>query len=685
MKTKFISLLAIGLATFGLQAQIDRSVQPQSGPAPKINLEEPESFDFNNGLEVLVVEDHSLPKVTARLVIDNTPHLEQKPGTASLLSMMMGTGTEKIGKDEYIEEIDYLGATISFGSESAYATSLSKYFPRIFELLAKGALYPKFTQEEFDAQKKKLMESLKFDDKSVSAIASRLGRALAYGTNHPYGQFATQETVEKITLGDINAYYNNYFVPENAYLVVVGDITEKEVKDLSEKYLKKWKASTPPSGTLPAVSPPQYTQINFVDMPNAVQSEIRAQNAVDLQMSDEDYFPVLVANQIFGGSFSSYLNMNLREEHGFTYGARSRVGTDKYASRFYATTSVRNAVTDSAVVEIMKEIERIRTEKVAFKDLNLAKNKFAGEFVLRLERPRTIADFALNIRIKDLDDDFYQNYLKNINAVTAEDVMRVANEYFKVGNLRIVVAGKGSDVAKGLEEIERNGKSVPVMYYDKKANKLEEKPVFEKPVPEGVTAETVFADYIEAIGGKEAVENVETISMKGNMQAQGMSLDVVMKEAGNKMLMKISMGGNVMNKTVFNGETGYSMAMGQKKPFTEEQIAENKENGIFPELDMEDAVLEKIATFNGKDAYVVKTGEDKYAYYDVSTKLKLGTEKTMEAGGRSITQTMQFSDYKAVNGVKFPHSMKMSMGPQNFGINITEVKINEGVTDADFE
>ncbi|HET8810321.1 MAG TPA: insulinase family protein [Flavobacteriaceae bacterium] len=687
MKINIISLFITCLMVTGLQAQIDRSVQPQPGPAPKINLEKPGDFDLDNGLEVLVVEDHSLPKVTARLVIDNKPHLEKKPGTSSLLSMLLGTGTEKIGKDEYIEEIDFLGATVNFGSESAYATSLSKYFPRIFELMAAGALHPKFDQQEFEDQKDKLIQSLKFDDKSVSAIASRLSGVLAYGKNHPYGQFATEESVEKITLNDVVAFYNNYFVPENAYLVVVGDITEKEVKKLAEKYMneKNWPSATPPSAALPAVSPAQYTQIDFVDMPNAVQSELRIQNTVDLQMSDEDYFPVLVANQILGGSFGSYLNMNLREEHGFTYGARSRVGTDKYVSKFTASTSVRNAVTDSAVVQAMKEIGRIRTEKVSFEDLNLAKNKFAGNFVLRLERPRTIANFALNIRTKDLDDDFYKNYLKNINAVTAEDVMRVANKYFKTDNMQIVVAGKGAEVAENLENLQlKNGKTPPVVYYDKMGNRIE-KPVYEKPIPEGVTAATVFADYLEAIGGEEAVKNVESIVMKAEMAVQGMKINLLRKEKGNKSLVEVSMGGNVMSKEVFNGETGYTLAGGQKTPYDEEKIAEGKKAKMFPELDSPEATLEKVANINGNEVYVVKIDENTTAYYDTETGYKTRSETVSKANGKTITQTTTFSNYKPVNGVEFPFTMTASFGPRTMEMTVTEVKVNEGVTAADFE
>lgn len=685
MKVRIISLFAACLMVIGAQGQVDRSKQPQPGPAPKINLEKPISFEMDNGLEVMVVEDHTLPKVTTQLMIDNKPHSEAKPGTSTLLSMMLGTGTEKIGKDAYNEEIDFLGASINFGAESATANSLSKYFPRVLELMAAGALHPKFTQEEFDAQKAKLIESLKFDDKSVPSIASRLSGVLAYGANHPYGEFATPESVEKITLQDIKSYYNNYFVPKNAYLVVVGDITSNEVKKLVKNNFKKWEEATPPEASLPPVKPAQYTQIDFVDMPNAVQSEIRVQNTVDLQMSDEDYFPVLIANQILGGSFGSYLNMNLREKHGFTYGARSRVGTDKYASRFSASTSVRNAVTDSSVVEILKEIKRIRNEKVFTQDLNLAKNKYAGNFVLMLERPSTIADLALNIKTKDLDEDFYSNYLKNIQAVTQEDVMRVANKYFKTGNLQIIVAGKGSEILEGLENISFNGKTVPVFYFDKMGNKVD-RPVFEKPIPEGVTVETVFNNYIDAIGGKEAVKAVNSIYILGETEMQGMTLNIAIKETNTKSATEVLLNGNSLQKEVFNGETGYRMAQGQKMEYTAEEIADKKDNGgLFPELTKTDATLEKIGKFNGEDAYVVKMDENTTAYYDTDTGLKIGTETTKENMGRTITQTTGFSNYKEVKGVKIPHTMTVSFGPQKQKLNVVEVKINEGVSDADFQ
>ena len=419
MKIKILSIFIMCLMVMGAQAQIDRSKQPEAGPAPKINLGKPKTFKLKNGLQIMVVENHKLPRVSASLIIDNKPNSEgNKVGVKSLYSSMMGNGTKSMSKEEFNEKVDFLGASVGYGSESAYASSLSKFFPEVMELMADGLLNPLFTEEEFQDQKDRVLEGLKAGEKSASNIASNVSRKLAFGGNHPYGEFETEESVNNVTLKDVKTYYNNFISPKNAYLVVVGDVDDSDVKKLAKKYLGDWAESTPPSAALPAVPKVQYTQVNFIDVPNAVQSELRVQNTVELKMADEDYFPVLVANQILGGSFGSYLNMNLREEHGYTYGARSYTGTDKYVSRFSASASVRNAVTDSAIVETLKEINRIKTEKVDFEDLNNAKNKFAGDFVLKLESPSTIANYALNIETNDLPKDFYETFLKKINAVT---------------------------------------------------------------------------------------------------------------------------------------------------------------------------------------------------------------------------------------------------------------------------
>ena len=676
----FVSNLAI--------AQIDRSKQPVPGPAPIVNLSEPQTFKLDNGLTVLVVQNNKLPAVRAQLLIDNPIHASgQKAGVENIFSSMMGNGTTNISKDEFNEEVDYLGASIYFGSESAYANSLSEYFPRIIELMADAIKNPLLTQEEFETEKNKQIELLKSQEKDVSAISNKVRSALVFGKDHPKGEFTTIEKLEKLTLADVKSFYDNFFNPKNAYLVVVGDVTRAQVEKLVKANLSDWQVKAVPSAKYSDPKDVQYTQINFVDMPNAVQSEIGVQNLVNLKMSDPDYFAVLVANRILGGGFNSLLNMNLREAHGWTYGASSNVGADKDITRFIASTSVRNAVTDSAVVEILKEIRFMRDNKVTTQQLANAKAKFTGDFVLALERPATIANYALKIKTQNLPKDFYINYLRKINAVTVEDVERVSKKYFKPDNLRIVVVGKGSEVLGGLGMLKGvKGRPIPVSYFDANANPTA-KPDYNKPVEAGVTAESVLNKYIDALGGRKALEAVNSVKLEANAEMQGMKLGLEMiKTKKNQSTMIISMGGAPLQKTVFNGETGYMMGQGQRIDYDDKQNAAAKLEAIpFMELNAKDAKLERTEKVDGKDAYVLSFGKDSEAYYDKATGLKVKETSVQEAMGQTITATISYGDYKEVDGVKFPFSLKQTAGPQEITFNVDKITINADVSEADFE
>ena len=339
MKTKIFSILFIFFLSLTSVAQIDRSKQPKPGPTPTINLGKPQTFELKNGLKVLVVENHKLPRVSATLSLENGPIYEgEKAGVSSLTGSLLGSGTTSISKDKFNEEIDYLGARVFFSSQSANINSLSKYFPRVLELMADAAINPVFTQEEFDKQVAQLLDGIKSGEKSVSNIANRVQNLLTYGKDHPYGEYASKETVEKVTLGDVQNFYKNYFAPNNAYLVIVGDVDFKSVKKLVKNNFKDWKPGLLPSYSIPEVKNVDATEIDFIDMPNAVQSEVAVINTLNLKMSDPDYFAALLANKILGGGGEGRLFLNLREAHGFTYGAYSSIGNNNYtASKFEAS------------------------------------------------------------------------------------------------------------------------------------------------------------------------------------------------------------------------------------------------------------------------------------------------------------------------------------------------------------
>ena len=688
MKTKLYILIAVFFMSLGVNAQIDRSQQPKPGPAPVISLEKPQEFELKNGLKVLVVENHKLPRVSFNLAFDRDPVLEgEKAGVTSLLGAMLANGTTTISKDDFNEEIDFLGARLSFGFNGGSANSLTKYSNRMLELLADAAMNPLLTEEEFQKEKEKLIEGIKSDAKSVDAIAGRAGGALAYGKHHPYGEFVTEESVEAVTLADVKAYLKNYFTPNNTYLVIIGDVNTKSVVKLAKKYFKNWeKAVTTPNEIVEPNANPEALEINFVDMPNAVQSNISLTSTVKLKMSDPDYHAVLIANKILGGGFNSYLNMNLREEHGYTYGARSSVGTDKYISRFRAGAAVRNAVTDSAVVQTIKEIKRFQAEPVEADALSNAKAKYVGDFVLALERPSTIAQYAINTKINELPEDFYATYLEKINAVSIEDVNRVANLYFTADNARIIIVGKGSEV---IENLEKTG--IPINYFDTFANPVE-KPEFTKPIPAGVTAATVLDNYITAIGGLEAVNAVSSVMISANVTIEGMPFEptAVMKTmAPNMSSMEMSIEGmGTVMKQKFDGAEGYAEQQGMQQPMSDDELAEKAdEKGLFPEtyLDANTLTLVSLSAIDGVDVYKIKVKEDSYRYYDATTGLLVRTEKSEEAQGQKITSVQDKSDYREVNGVLFPYLQKITAGPQVIEMNASEIVVNEGVSAEDFK
>ncbi|WP_404827657.1 M16 family metallopeptidase [Flavobacterium shii] len=681
MKKRKIILILL-FVTGIMQAQ-DRP-QPKPGNSPVVNIKKPQTFVLANGMKVLVVENHKLPRVSFNLTLDNAPFAEgNKKGVDELTSSLIGNGTKKTTKEAFNEEIDFYGASLNFSSQGAYASSLSKYSGRILELLAEGALQPNFTQAEFDKEKAKLVEGLKADEKSVPAIESRVVDALAFGKNHPSGEFTTEETLKNVTLADVENNYKTHFVPENAYLVVIGDIKFKDTKAAVEKLFGKWEKKTQPKETYPTPENVSKLQINFVDVPNAVQSEITLVNTVNLKMNDPDFFPAVIANQILGGDFNSYLNMNLREQHAWTYGASSGIGSGKYVTKFKASSAVRNAVTDSAVVEFIKEIKRIRSEKVSDEVLKTVKAGYIGRFVMQVEKPQAVARYALNIETENLPADFYEKYIQTINSVTPDEILRVANKYFLLNNMRIVITGKGSEVILGLEKL-----NIPISYFDKYANPTE-KPTLKKEVPAGITAKSVFNNYIKAIGGEKNVTAVKTIAMFGSTtipQAPSPLSFTSKMDAKGKMMVSLAMGTMNLMKQVVNEKGAYIEQQGQKKTLEGSDLADMKAGAApFEELQLakkDGLTIDRIEPVNGNEAYAIKDGKTTY-FYDTKSGLKVAKSKTAEQGGQTITQTTNFGDYKEIKGVKVPFNIIQNVGFE-LDIKISEVKINEDVTDKDF-
>tara|TARA_B100000482_G_scaffold191773_1_gene177755 strand:- start:16 stop:2076 length:2061 start_codon:yes stop_codon:yes gene_type:complete len=682
MKKLVLLLLTTLFINSTLISQVDRSNPPISGPPPVINLGKPKMFSLKNGLKVIIVENSKLPRAYANLDIDNYPDYQGDiKGVASLVSSLMGNGTTTQSKDDYNEEIDYMGASLSLSAGGGFASSLKRYFPRVLEMMSDGLKNPVFTVEDFEKEKNILIDGIKSSQNSVPDMASILGEKLFFGSNHPFGEFATEESVNNISLKDVKKYYETYAKPNNAYLTIVGDVNYEEIKSLVEKLFGDWKKGKLPKYTMPVVSDLEKPEINFVNMSNAVQSEISVGNIINISMSDPDYFPLRLANQIFGGS-GGKLYLNLREDKGFTYGAYSGVETSRYVGRFSASTSVRNEVTDSSIVEIIKEIETMIDENVTEEKLSSVKEKFVGGFIMSTEQPSTIANFARNIDKFNLPENFYETYLENFQKVSIDDIKRVSNKYFKRDKLRIVVVGKGAEILSNLEDLPYD-----VKYFDKKGEPVS-KPDYS--TPSDISVESVINKYLEAIGGKDKVNEVNAVSTLAEAEVQGMKLQMVSIQAKpNKQVFMMMMMGNTMMKMVFDGEKGSLTQQGMDIEIPDDELS-YMANSTQPisEIGMltsDDVKFSSIEKEDGRTLYVLQSSNDTYIAFDSETGLKVKSTTIADMpDGSKIPQVTYYDDYKEVDGILFAHKITMPIGPQSLDFNILNISVNPQVSDSDF-
>ena len=701
MKNIFKTMLAIGiikkviivlvLLSTSLNAQLDRSIMPESGPAPEIFFGKPQTFNLDNGLTVMVVENTKLPRASASLSFDNPLIFEGEiAGVSSILAEMVGNGTQSISKEDFIEEIDYMGASLNVTGSGAFAGSLKRYFPRVLELMASAVLEPLFTQEEFDRQKNLIKESLKTGEKDVGTAADRVESFITYGPQHPNGEFITQESLDKASLQDAIDFYNNYSSPSNAYLVIIGDVNYDEIKSKVTDLFGSWNSKEVSSSSFPSPNNPDETEIIFVDMPNGVQSVVSVINTVEFNKKNSDYFAALVANRILGGGGAGRLFNNLREDKGWTYGSYSGI-SESYKTKglVIAQAQVRNEVTDSAAVELLMELDKMKNTFVLDEELNSAKAKYTGNFVLSLENPSTIAGFARNIITQDLPEDYYNSFLENINSVTKEDVQNAAKNYFLTDNTRVFITGKGSEILESIENIEYNGKKLNVRYFDKYANEIE-RPNYT--VDSSISAQDVIDDYIKAIGGKDALSEVTSIEIKATSNIQGTVLEMYsIKNNQNQSLMEMSAMGMTIAKTVFNKYQGYNEVNGQRIPLTEVELEQAIINSaLFSELNFDFSLVQLVGTSDveGEKAYEIKVTDNKSVFYSVDTGLKLKEVESQEVEGNLIVGETYFKEYEEVEGILLPKEINQVSAsipiPGGITFKATSIKLNVETNESDF-
>ena len=699
---KKLIVLSMLVLSSSLIGQIDRSM-PEAGPAPEIEFKEPYTTKLSNNLTLMVVVNDKLPTASATLIIDNPPILEgDKSGVKDLVTSNMGKGNKFQSKDEFIEEKDFMGSFISYNSSGGSISSLSRYFERTMTMFAQGALYPIFSDEEFEKEKTKLTEALKIDEKNAASIARRVENIVAYKKDHPRSEYTTEASVSNINITDIDNFYKSYFKPNNAYLVVIGDVNLEGTIALSKKLFEDWKYSNEldkmfGEGSINDFEEPEVsdkTTIHIVDVPNATNVEISFQNIIDRKTSDSDYFSGTVANRVLGAGPESRLFSVIREEKGFAYGAYSGLPTSsKTKTKFVARTTVRTEVADSAIVEMYNQLRIMRDNPITDEELSNVKSGYFGEFAMSIENPITIANQALSIRSENLPEDFYKTFLSNLNTVSKDDVMQSSKKFFLIDNAQIVVTGKINDILDNLESIYLDENKIDVIYYDAFGEVIE-KPDYS--VDASVSVENIINKYIDLIGGKDKLEKVESIEIKGNanlnMQGQSFVLEFYsLKNNQNQSLATVTAGGMVVQRSVFNKYQGYNEVNGQRIPLADAELEQAIINSaLFSELNYDFSTIELVGTavVDDQKAYEIKITDNKTEYYSIESGLKIKEVEIQEIEGNQLSIETTIKEYEEVEGILVPNEINQVTPtlpiPGGITIKFNNIKLNVKTSDSDF-
>lgn len=451
------ALMAFGA---GGGPRTDRSRPPEPGPPPVLVFPRIQKSVLSNGLPVLFVERHDVPVVVVEILVRTGAVADPagRAGLASFTADMLVEGAGARNALELADAIDHLGAELVTQTDWD-DTTVRLYVPvarlaAALELLADVVLRPKLPAEELERLRKLGLTELLHGRDQPRVLASAAYQRALFGNAHRFGIGidGTLDTVRNTTLDDVRSFYRRHFVPRNTVAIVVGDVTLREIVPELEKALGSWSGSPVAGASLARVPQVREREIVLVDKPGAPQSELRCVR-LGLARSTPDYHAVEVMNTILGGAFTSRLNLNLREEHGYTYGAGSFFAMRREPGPFIAASAVQTEVTAQALVEMLKELGRIR-EPVSPEELERAKRYLALGYPTRFQTTRQVANQLGELVVYELPEDFFTTYVHRIQAVTAEDVLRVARAHVDPDRTLVVVVGDRARVEPGLRALD---------------------------------------------------------------------------------------------------------------------------------------------------------------------------------------------------------------------------------------
>jgi predicted Zn-dependent peptidase len=690
----FVLLGALGL----VYGQLDRSIMPKPTPAPQIQIKPTETWTTANGITVILSENHKLPKVSFDLTLGSGATLEgEKAGLSELAGSLVMSGTSNRSKDQLDKEIDFLGASLSASASNVYLSVLTKHLDQGLSLMADVTKNASFPEDEF----KRISDQLRSGMVSLKSEAAGMAGNATVKVNfpkHPYGEVMTFTTLDAITLSDVKEFYKSHFTPQGAYLVIVGDINRAQAEKMINTYFGTWQGPKPIITEYKDPVKSNGNQVYFVNKPGAVQSVIQVSFPIPMRMGNQDQLAMSVLNDVFGGSgFGTRLMQNLREDKAFTYGCYSGLNNQDLGGWISISGNFRNAVTDSAIQEIINELNRLLNETITTPELELTKAVKNGSFARSLERPQTIARFAYNISKYKFPEDYYRNYLQRLESIDAAELSRVAKTYIKPNNYNIVVVGNESVLDK-IKAFDSDGKVTKLDEFgDVKLDRTPSDMGVNEVLEKYVLAMTQSTTLVQA---QKKIGKVKNVMQKASLSSDKIPFPLksfdLYTSAGVRA-ERIEFNGNVAQSKYYDGMTGFEKNMQTgKTPFDDNKMKAAKlEKALIPEMDWmktENATVVSmmgIEQENKKEYYVIRVSTDpkneSLHYYEKGTFLKWKTVKTVVNKEESFNAVTEYSDYRAVKGLMFPYQSVLNAGSMTFNQKIDEILINGKVNVAEFQ
>ena len=686
MKKLIILAFVTFFVAMNMQVRADIDTKPESLPAKEVAFPSYETITLSNGLKVFVVKDDQQPTVNFRILVKGGQSVEgEKTGVADLTASILMKGAGTRSALDIATVTDGLGIILSTASSADYNTvsgaCLKKHFSTLLELTRDLLTAPTFPQDEFVKLQKLMIASIKNEKSQASSVASAISRKAAYGLNHPYAVKASESGVNAITVSDLQKYFKEFFLPNNATMVIVGDVTASEIKSLLEKSFSSWKKGKTPQIAVPNPEPLPIG-VYFVSRPGAVQSSVAVVSR-SVPRNHPDYLPIKMAINVMGAGFGGRLFRTLRETYSYTYTPHAYQSSTKYANRTECGADVRANVTDSSIAVINEQLNLLCSQTDAPENLSRMKKFIIGQYFMAFASKDYVGNLIQNADFlgQNIEEEKTQHIkIQKMSATTIKDA---ADKYLNPKDAYIVVVGDPSVK----EKLAKFGKIYEFnMDYEPETG---ENAKFDKV---NMTLDQICNKYADAIGGKSKINSTNTLSAEGkltfDMQGETVNGSIIQKFKTPNSYYQMMDLGMMKQATWFNGTKAWGMAGGPAQELSGDDLASIKgQSAMFIVAKLADNNYKCEVLGLQKGFIVLKAnieGSDVVFYLDADTYLLMKKESVEKMEDTPLPITETYSEYKNFDGIKFPTKVVVSTPLYSINQEL-EYKVNPTITDSEFQ